>query len=157
MAPISASWNDILTLVTFISTIVLAGYQIRYYRNQKPSLQIVEITDAEYRDFDKYTEYDFTIQLKNDGRDPVSIPNAKLSIRDETIDLHNKLAPKSSQNQLIRVGDFDKVRLESMDSDVFEMFGDGSLVETTKPIEGTVCFDTSIGNKETAITFERAS
>lgn len=82
-------WNDILTVLTFASTVAIAFYQIRYYKNQQPSFELGSVTNAEYHDFDDSSEYESTIAVKNDGRDPVFIPNAELSVQGEEIQLNN--------------------------------------------------------------------
>lgn len=157
---IANHWNDALTVFTFIATATLAFYQIRYYRSQIPSLEIVDVTDAEYTDFDEYTTYEFTVQLKNDGRDPVSIPDAELTVGDEDIEVNTdrKYAQIGLQSTGARLPDheFRTIRLGSTSFDHIELFGTGDPVGTTDALTGELWMNTSVGPVETEVTFDRA-
>lgn len=154
------NWNDILTIGTFGLTLVLGYYQIRYYRNQPPSLELVSVTGAEYTDFDDYTKYEFTVQLKNDGRDPVFIPTAALSINGVEIKLNNheqydSIAPHRTGTRF-PAHEFRTIQLGANEFEHIELFGTGDAVDTIDPLIGELSMDTSVGDVETEITFDRA-
>lgn len=153
-------WNDALTIATFLITLSLGYYQIKYYRGQTPSLEISDITDAEYRDFDKETEYEFTVQLQNDGRDPVSIPNVDLEIEGEDIEVYTDkeythIGPSNISSGLPDHR-FNTIRLGSNEFEHVKLFGFGDAVDTRGELTGELSMETSVGDKDREITFERA-
>lgn len=153
-------WNDILTVLTFVSTIAIAFYQIRYYRNQQPAFELGNVTNAEYHDFDDYTKYEFTIAVKNNGRDPVSIPKAELSVKGEEIQLNNventeRFSPEVS-GTFVSTHEFRTIELGANAFEHVELSGSGAAVETTEPITGELQLDTSVGEVSKEITFDRA-
>ena len=160
LSSLLAHWNDILTVLTFLLTSILVFYQIRYYRNQSPSLELVNVTNAEYHDFDKYTKYEFTVRLKNDGRDPIFIPNIELFINGEEIEVNNeeryeKIAPQASGSRFAS-REFRTIQLGANEFDDVELVGIGESVDTIDPINGEFRMETSIGDVEREVTFQRA-
>ena len=146
-------WNDILTVVTAAGTLIIGYHQIRYYRGQPASFDIEAVTDAEYHDFNGYTRYEFAVSLRNDGRDPVSIPDAGLEIDGETIDVSTHEVDGRAN---LPEHEFRTIRLDSTDYDTVELHGIGDAVSTRDPLTGVFWMESSDGRVETDITFDRA-
>lgn len=147
------NWNNALTLITFAVTATLAFYQIRHYRNQPASLEIDAITDAECHDFENYTKYDLTVRLRNDGRDPASIPAGGLEINGEAIEVNtHEIEGRAG----LPAHEFQKIRLDGKEYDDFALHGIGDSVSTTDALSGVFWLDSSIGRVETDVTFDRA-
>jgi len=146
-------WNDILTVLTFFSTVFIGYFQIQYYRGQSASFELDDVTEAEYTDHEKFTRYDLTAHLKNDGRDPVSIPSAGLKISGDELELNtHEGVPRGG----LEDHEFKTIRLEANEYDSFELHAHGTPVSTTDPLTGVVWMESSDGRIETEVTFERA-
>lgn len=160
LSPIVEHRNDILTIATFAVTVILSGYKIRYYRAQQPSLELVNVSEARYKDFDEYTEYEFTVELVNDGRDPVFIPDAELIVNGENVETYNVkqyegISPRV-RSAKFPAHEWRTVKLGANQFEHVELFCIGDAVDTTGDIAGELHLDSSEGEVIQAITFERS-
>lgn len=147
---IGTHWNDILTVAT---TLVVGYYTARHYRSQPASFEIESVTDGEYHDFENYTRYEFTASIRNDGRDPVSIPDAGLKIDSESIDVSTH---EVNGRANLPEHEFRTIRLESNEYDTIDLHAIGGAVSTTDSLSGCFWMESSDGRVETGITFDRA-
>jgi len=150
---ILSNWNDGVTLLTFGLTLWLGYHQLQYYRKQPASLDIAGVTDAEYHDFDRYTRYNLTVKLRNNGRDPVSIPDAGLEINSESLDANTHEVDGRAN---LPAHEFRHLRLDSNEYRSVELHAIGDTINTTSSVEGLFWMDSSDGRVETNITFDRA-
>lgn len=150
---IPSNWKGVVALLTFGLTLSLLYYRIQYYRKQPASFDIDDVTNAEYHDFSGYTRYDFTVKLRNDGRDPVSIPDAGVEINSEKLDANTHEVDGPAN---LPAHEFQQIRLDSNEYRTVELHAIGDAIDTTDPVKGVFWMDSSDGRVEKDITFERA-
>jgi hypothetical protein len=143
-------WNDVITVAT---ALIVGYYTVRHYRSQPASFDIETVTDAEYHDFDNYTRYEFTANLRNDGRDPVSIPDAGLEINGESIDVSTHEVDGRAN---LKEHEFRTIRLDSNEYDTIDLHAIGDAVSTRDPLTGWFWMKSSDGRVKTGVTFDRA-
>lgn len=88
-------WNDVLTVLTFLITVLIGYYQVQHYRAQSPTISIHNVENAEYAPRNKNgfshgyadedyqsTFYSLHTEAENSGREPATISEATLRLPD---------------------------------------------------------------------------
>lgn len=163
-------WNDAMTVASFALALIIAYYQIRHYRAQRPRIEIVDIedtkytvrtTDEDYGDLvaaqdlktddlvDSYYTADVTVE--NPGREKVTISEGKLHVSDteEQLPMKNSQGRRGLTAESVRVGAVDTHRIS------FRAIGDVRDDGHPSQVECRIILRSPAGDVSETVTFDR--
>jgi hypothetical protein len=159
---LSKHWNDILTVLAFSLSLLVAYYQIRHYRAEVSEVNILDTIEPDYSGYMldsmgdavrsnsgdlSNTYYTMKLLIENDGRESTTISNAHLNLTDtgEVLELKNKHTVRQHMTEAIKLGENERKRV------FFTATGD-VREDYSKNIEGLVRLDTTSGVVEHNVT-----
>ncbi|QIO25518.1 hypothetical protein [Haloarcula sp. JP-L23] len=162
-----SGFYDVLALISTVISGCLLAIRFKEYIDEKPDLKINSadnctytgaeysstedkiITDMAEMDNPPTTHYTLSIELENDGRQPLTISEFQLKLPDcdEILDL--------SENDLTNSWSGSKYKLESNERQNLDLGAVGdSLSEYGPDISGVLVLDSTADDVEERVTFE---
>jgi len=160
-----------MTVASFILALIITLYQIRYYRAQRPKIDIVDIDDPDYtvRTRSGYGEligaknletddlvdsfYTATVTVENPGREEVTISKGELNVFDtgEQLEMLNGVQGPGLTAESVRVGAVDSQRLS------FRAIGELRDNGHPKSVECQIVLTSPAGNASETVEFTRTN